>query len=245
MASLKIVERILATPAPRPWWNQNYSWTAVDDEKLRILAGAGADLDRSALALGRPPRLSFGTLERSASPYLQNGPSGSRANQPLDSAAPAHRIRPMGERKRASKMEWQVIRLRARGDRREKHELLFVVPRLCSGPLPCNRLGCWPQSARRASRSGGSLTATEARLQTRLRGHRVETVRLAVRVRMLARSHHHGQRCARGRSARRCTATAGAQELLRNLRIDGTAGAALLDMNYKRVGNAAGEDDVK
>lgn len=53
MPSPKIVERILATPAPRPWWNQNYSWTADDDEKLRILAGAGADLDRSALALGR------------------------------------------------------------------------------------------------------------------------------------------------------------------------------------------------
>jgi len=53
MTSRKIVEYILATPALRPWWNQNFSWTAEDDEKLRILAAAGADLDRSALALGR------------------------------------------------------------------------------------------------------------------------------------------------------------------------------------------------
>jgi hypothetical protein len=49
----KEAERILATPAPRPWWNQRYAWTARDEEQLKILAVAGANLDRSALALGR------------------------------------------------------------------------------------------------------------------------------------------------------------------------------------------------
>lgn len=53
MARHKEAERILATPAPRPWWNQCFTWTADDDERLKILAAAGADLDRSALALGR------------------------------------------------------------------------------------------------------------------------------------------------------------------------------------------------
>jgi hypothetical protein len=59
---------------------------------------------------------------------------------------------------------------------------------------------------------------------------------------ILTRSHHHGQRCARGRGrcARCCTALAGARELFRKLRIDGPAGPALLDMKYKRVGNATG-----
>lgn len=53
MASRKDAERILATPAFRPWWNQHFTWTADDDEKLKTLAAAVADLDRSALALGR------------------------------------------------------------------------------------------------------------------------------------------------------------------------------------------------
>ncbi len=53
MARHKEAERILAAPAPRPWWNQHFTWTAEDDEKLIILASAVADLNRSALALGR------------------------------------------------------------------------------------------------------------------------------------------------------------------------------------------------
>ena len=53
MARHKEAERILATPAPRSWWNQNFTWTADDDTKLKILTSAAADLDRSALALGR------------------------------------------------------------------------------------------------------------------------------------------------------------------------------------------------
>jgi len=53
MASRKEADRILATPAPRPWWNQHLTWTAADDEKLRVLVEVAADLDRSAVALGR------------------------------------------------------------------------------------------------------------------------------------------------------------------------------------------------
>jgi len=53
MARHKEAERILAAPAPRPWWNQHFTWTAEDDEKLKILASAVVDLNRSALALGR------------------------------------------------------------------------------------------------------------------------------------------------------------------------------------------------
>ena len=56
MPSPKIVERILATPAPRPWWNRNLflkKRPPTTTKSSRILAGAGADLDRSALALGR------------------------------------------------------------------------------------------------------------------------------------------------------------------------------------------------
>jgi hypothetical protein len=44
---------IVATPAFKPWWNQHFTWSFEDDEKLKILADAGADLDRSAPALGR------------------------------------------------------------------------------------------------------------------------------------------------------------------------------------------------
>jgi hypothetical protein len=46
---------ILDTPAPRPWWNTNYTWSDEDIEKLKILAEANADLHRSAAALGRSP----------------------------------------------------------------------------------------------------------------------------------------------------------------------------------------------
>jgi non-ribosomal peptide synthetase component E (peptide arylation enzyme) len=53
MARHKEAECILATPALRPCWNQHYTWSKDDDEKLKILAAAGAHLDRSALALGR------------------------------------------------------------------------------------------------------------------------------------------------------------------------------------------------
>jgi len=53
MARHEEAERILAAPAPRPWWNQHFTRTAKDDEKLKILASAVADLNRSALALGR------------------------------------------------------------------------------------------------------------------------------------------------------------------------------------------------
>ncbi len=53
MAGHREAERILAIRAPKPWWTQRYTWTVEDNEKLKILAAAGADLDRSALALGR------------------------------------------------------------------------------------------------------------------------------------------------------------------------------------------------
>ena len=43
---------ILDTQAPRPWWNTNYTWTAEDVAKLKVLAEASADLHRSAAALG-------------------------------------------------------------------------------------------------------------------------------------------------------------------------------------------------
>ncbi|MGB7099796.1 MAG: hypothetical protein WBD95_13660 [Xanthobacteraceae bacterium] len=43
----------METHAPRPWWNTNFTWSAEDIEKLKILAEANADLNRSAAALGR------------------------------------------------------------------------------------------------------------------------------------------------------------------------------------------------
>jgi hypothetical protein len=46
---------ILEAQAPRPWWNVNYTWSAEDVEKLKILAQASTDLNRSAAALGRSP----------------------------------------------------------------------------------------------------------------------------------------------------------------------------------------------
>jgi hypothetical protein len=46
---------ILDEQAPRPWWNTNYTWSNDDLEKLKILAEADADLNRSAAALGRSP----------------------------------------------------------------------------------------------------------------------------------------------------------------------------------------------
>ena len=53
MSSRKEAERILAKPAFRAEWNQRYTWTVEDDEKLKILVQSAADLDRSARALGR------------------------------------------------------------------------------------------------------------------------------------------------------------------------------------------------
>ena len=44
---------ILDTQGPRPWWNTNFTWSPEDIEKLKILAEANADLNRSAAALGR------------------------------------------------------------------------------------------------------------------------------------------------------------------------------------------------
>jgi hypothetical protein len=48
-------EMILDQQAPRPWWNTNYTWGNDDLEKLKVLAEANADLNRSAAALGRSP----------------------------------------------------------------------------------------------------------------------------------------------------------------------------------------------
>jgi hypothetical protein len=44
---------ILDAQAPRPWWNTNFTWSGEDVEKLKILAEANADLNRSAASLGR------------------------------------------------------------------------------------------------------------------------------------------------------------------------------------------------
>jgi len=45
MTHNKDIERILAAPALRLRWNQNFTWTTEDNAKLKILAGAGAGLD--------------------------------------------------------------------------------------------------------------------------------------------------------------------------------------------------------